>query len=346
MFDSKNNWNGMQSGEAEAAHEVFSPGGKSAEPLRPREPEGLASRVNSADGGILLGAPKKKQKKRTPVHAGYSELLALESEAQKINLWRPTPRSSQVIEEDSQPAERALRPGKNSDGAELLLRLPNPESAVFLDANRPVLMAVDQRMSMHFGSGRELKSVVAVRVAALIAWRMLASRKPMGTSVFNDQRISELGVGCNRLHTLLTLQSLVNQNHDLSPEAPGRYSNPRMLNDALRSLKKLAADPFIFLITDASGGDEETFRLATDIFQGNNLVIIMIYDPSQTRCVRFARQRRVERCFFPEGVPVVTINTRRELMRQLRRALTTSALRSSAARQSWRSGLGSPTPGL
>jgi uncharacterized protein (DUF58 family) len=213
--------------------------------------------------------------------------------------------------------------------------LANSENAALLDPNRSAVLVVDQRMNMHFGSGRDLKSVVAVKTAAMIAWRMWASRKPMGSIVFNDKRMIQHGLGCNRLHTLLTLQALVNQNHDLSPEA-GICSNPRMLNDALRSVKKLAADPLIFMITDASGSNEETFRLATSISQSNNLVIVLIYDPSQMKYSGFSRRRGFERCFFPEGVPVVVINTRSDLLRQLRRSLTTNALRAHRSARSER----------
>ena len=285
------------------------------------------------DAEIFRPAPTISRKKRAHPHADYRELLSLELDARKLNLCRPPTSARSLLERELQPNERALCLSQKSEVAEMPLGRSNPDTTVFPEAHRPIVLAVDQRMSMHFGSGRDLKSVIAVRIAALISWRMLASRKPMGTIVFNDKRVSQLGVGCNRLHTLLTLQTLVNQNHDLAPDA-GLCSNPRMLNEALRAVKKLSTDPLIFLITDASGRDEETFRLATEISQASDLVIVMVYDPSQMKGLGFARQRRVEKCFFPEGVPVVTINTRGDLMRQLRRTLTNAALRSFAAMRS------------
>lgn len=284
---------------------------------------------------IVRHAPVLPQRKGTHLQADYRELLALELEARKLNLCRPPTGARSWNEQNLHPHERALCPEENVPPAGLALAQANWETAAFPEAHRPVVLVVDQRMSMHFGSGRDLKSVIAVRIAALIAWRMLASQKPLGTIVFNDQRVSQLDLGCNRLHTLLTLQMLVNQNHDLSPDA-GLFSNPRMLNDALRSVNKLAADPLIFLITDASGRDEETFRLATNISHTSKLVIVLVYDPHQMKCLGFARHRRFERSFFPDGVPVVTINTRGDLMRQLRRSLTSSNLRAFEALRSRR----------
>jgi len=345
MISLRKNWNGTENGEAEAPRDALQQNTDRIESVPSREPWVYPSSARLIDANILRHASAVQRKKRTLPHADYRKLVALEFEAKKLNLCRPPTGARSLLEQESQPHERALCLGENDNVTEARLALSNPEAVAFPEAHRPIVLVVDQRMSMHFGSGRDLKSVIAVRIAALVAWRMLASRKPMGMIVFNDKRMSQLGLGCNRLHTLLTLQSLVNQNHDLLPDA-GLCSNPRMLNAALRSVKKLAADPLIFLITDARGRDEETFRLATNISQTGNLVTVLIYDPHQMRSLGFARRRRFEQCFFPEGVPVVTINTRGDLMRQLRRSLTSSALRAFAAVRAQRANDSStlPTP--
>jgi len=328
MIDLRKNWNGTENSDADATSSEVQPNGNGSEGIRMPWVSPTSARLVEEE--IVRPLPLVPRKKNTHLHADYRQLLALELEARKLNLCRPPTGARSWHDQNLQPHERALCPEENVEPGQLPLALAGSDATALPDGHRPVVLVVDQRMSMHFGSGRDLKSVIAVRIAALIAWRMLASQKPMGTIVFNDKRISQLGLGCNRLHTLLTLQTLVNQNHDLSPDA-GLYSNPRMLNDALRSVKKLAADPMIFLITDASGRDDETFRLATSISQSSKLVIVLVYDPHQMKGLGFGRQRRFERSFFPEGAPVVTINTRGDLMRQLRRSLTTSNLRAFAA---------------
>ena len=339
MFGLRKNWNGTENRDAQEAQNGFQQSNGGGDSVHSEESWVYPPASRLVEAEVIRHAPATARKKRTRPHSDYRELLAFEFEARKLNLCRPPTGARPFPDNDSRADERALRPGANNDAAEMPLALPKSDAAPFEDARRPVVLVVDQRMSMHFGSGRDLKSVIAVRIAALVAWRMLASQKPMGAIVFNDKRMSQLGVGCNRLHTLLALQSLVNQNHDLPPNAD-LCSNPRMLNDALRSVKKLAADPLIFLITDASGRDEETYRLATSISQNNNLVIVLVYDPSQMKSLGFARQRRAQKYFFPEGIPVVTINTRSDLMRQLRRSLTSSFLR---ARQTHGSST-APTP--
>jgi len=332
MISLRKNLNGTQTGYVEAVREGLPQIGEGIEPVQPTESWVYPAAPRIAAAEVFRQPPVVPQRKSAHRPADYRGLLALEWEAPKLNLCRPATGARSSFLKDSQAHGRALRPAE--DGiVEMPGALTNSENSALLDPNRPVVLVVDQRMNMHFGSGRDLKSVIAVKTAAMIAWRMLASRKPMATIVFNDKRMEQLGMGCNRLHTLLTLQTLVNQNHDLLPDA-GICSNPRMLNDALRSVKKLAADPLIFMITDASGSNEETFRLATNISQSNNLVIVLIYDPSQMKYSGFSRRRGLERFFFPEGVPVVVINTRSDLLRQLRRSLTTPALRAFASARS------------
>ena len=187
-------------------------------------------------------------------------------------------------------------------------------------------LIVDQRMNMFFGSRKNLKSVVAANVAALIAWRMQARGRSVGAIAFNDKRIVQFRPGCSRLNTLLVLQTILNQNHSLLPDA-GICSNPGMLNDALRRANKLPASPLIFLITDAGGRDQETFRLVTQISQHSDLVVVLIYDPLQAKLGNTAkRQHQVISRFFPEGVPVIPINTRNDVTYQLRRSSMKSAL--------------------
>jgi len=326
MISLRKNFDGTQNGYAEAVRDGLPQIGGSVEPVQGRESWVYPTSPRTVPAEVSQQPPVISQKKRAHRHADYRSLLALEWEAPKLNLCRPASGARSLPLIDSHAHERALRLREKDGLMELPVALANTQDAALLDPNRPAILVVDQRMNMHFGSGRDLKSVIAVKTAALIAWRMLASRKPTGTIIFNDKRMIQHGVGCNRLHTLVTLQALVNQNHDLPPET-GNCSNPRMLNDALRSVKKLATDPLIFMITDASGIDEETFRLATGISQSNNLVIVLIYDPSQMKYSGFAKRRGLERCFFPEGMPVVVINTRSDLLRQLRRSLTTPALR-------------------
>src|SRR5262245_27716143 len=66
-------------------------------------------------------------------------------------------------------------------------RLRNPQVRVYTEErDRPVLLVVDQRSSMFFGSRRAMKSVVAAEAAALAAWRVTSLGDRVGAVVFGD----------------------------------------------------------------------------------------------------------------------------------------------------------------
>lgn len=289
------------------------------------------------------------------IYADYRELLALESQAKKLNFLGPEGARSSLPERQPQLHERALDfPDHPAGKIEAGMTAYQPglfKPEVFEPIERRAVLVVDQRMNMFFGSRKNLKSVVAANVAALIAWRILVEKKQISGVIFNDRKIVQFAPGCSRLHTLLILQAVLNLNHTLLPNK-GVYSNARMLNDALRRIDKLAGDhSSIFLITDASGCDQETSRLTTNISQQNDLVVTLIYDPQQAdfcnpshflddhclskvdvrkraRLLReknqsaSERQRILNGRLFPDGIPVIPLNTRDDVAYQLRRAFT------------------------
>jgi len=299
----------------------------SEEILKPSEDLWSTEILAGLDAARAPRPSSRKRKRR--LYADYRELLALESKARKLNFLGPESARSLTAESQVlQAQERALPFGENGEtngpfAEEPANALPLPR---FSHANQYGFLIVDQRMNMFFGTRKHLKSVVAANVAALIAWRMLSRGRPVGAIAFNDKRIVQFRPGCSRLNTLLVLQTILNQNHSLLPDT-GICSNPGMLNDALRRANKLPGNPLIFLITDAGGRDQETFRLVTQISQHSDLVVVLIYDPLQAKLGNTVkRQHQVISRFFPEGVPVIPINTRNDVTYQLRRSSMKSAL--------------------
>ncbi len=284
-------------------------------------------------------------------------MLSLEAQARKLNLLGSHGARSLPAEQETRERAFDFQEPKCSEpiaGPSNQLELLVPP--VFAAEQNAVLL-VDQRMSMFFGSRRNLKSVVAANAAALVAWEVLGRRKRLSTIVFNDRKIVQSGPGCGRLHTLLFIQTVLGQNHSLLPDS-GINSNPGMLNDALRRVSRLATgNDLVLLITDASGSDRETSRLASDLSQRNDLVVTLVYDPQQAEfCspAHFAgensrskfedrksarvlreknqnaaqRQRILAGRLFPDGIPVIPLNTRDDVAYQLRRAFSKSWLSS------------------
>ena len=162
-------------------------------------------------------------------------------------------------------------------------RLRAPHVRVYTEEReRPVLLVVDQRKPMFFGSRRAMKSVVAAEIAALGAWRALASGDRVGGIVFNDSEIIDLPPhrSQNRvlriLHEVVRLnQMLVDQSDNETVPAPQTTLN-QSLETALRRAKH---DHLVVLISDLDSADDETQQLATLIAAHNDMLVVGIYDP-------------------------------------------------------------------
>ena len=126
------------------------------------------------------------------------------------------------------------------------------------ERERTVLLLVDQRLTMFFGSVRDMKSVTAAETAALAAWRVLAQKDRVGTLVFNDSKVVEVRPQRSRSAVMQILQAVLEQNHALSIDAK-TISKAGMFNEALRGCERLAKhDSLVCIISDGFGHDQES----------------------------------------------------------------------------------------
>jgi len=112
-------------------------------------------------------------------------------------------------------------------------RTGKPHVRVFTEErDRPAILAIDQRLSMFFGSQRAMKSVVAAELAALSAWRVFSAGDRVGALVFNDTEIEEIKPHRSRRRVMQILGAVTRMNHALRVDA-GITENPGMLNQVL-----------------------------------------------------------------------------------------------------------------
>jgi len=158
-------------------------------------------------------------------------------------------------------------------------RLRSPHVRVYSEEReRPVLLVVDQRRPMFFGSGRAMKSVTAAELAALGAWRVLRTRDRVGGIVFNEAEIVDIRPHRSETQVLRMLHEVVRLNQALAAKEP--VSGAITLNHALEAaLRRANHDHLVVLISDFDGADEETQRLATLIAAHNDMLAVAIYDP-------------------------------------------------------------------
>jgi uncharacterized protein (DUF58 family) len=219
------------------------------------------------------------------------------------------------------------------------------------ERERVVLLVIDQRLSMFFGSQRCMKSVASAETAALAAWRVIFVKDRVGAVVFNDSEIVEVRPHRSRGTVMQILGATLEQNHALAIET-GIVQNGAILDEALRRVERLAThDALVCLITDGHGAGEQTRRLTTRIAQHNDLLALLIYDPLEgvlpnagrvvfadgprqlevdTGSDRFRtafrasfddRVKRAREFLLRREVPLIPISTAEDVAGQLRRLL-------------------------
>ena len=95
-------------------------------------------------------------------------------------------------------------------------RTKKPHVRVYTEEReRPVLLLIDQRINMFFGSRLKMKSVVAAELAAIAAWRVISVGDRVGALVFNDIGIVETRPQRSRKTVMQILSNTIKANHAL-----------------------------------------------------------------------------------------------------------------------------------
>lgn len=159
-------------------------------------------------------------------------------------------------------------------------RLGMPQVRVYTEErDRNVLLLVDQRQSMFFGSRLAMKSVVAAEAAALSAFRVASLGDRVGAIVFSEAGgVVEIKPQARDAGVRRILGEVVRHNRLLS--AAAAEADPSLLNEALRRAVSLAHhDWLIVLISDTAGADPESVKQVTRLTAHNDALSVFISDP-------------------------------------------------------------------
>jgi len=159
-------------------------------------------------------------------------------------------------------------------------RTRSPHVRVYTEEkDRAVLLLVDQRQNMFFGTRDRLKSVTAAELAALAAWRALAVGDRIGAIVFNDTEVKEFRPKRSRQSVMQILGEIVRQNHALAADS-AVTPNPGQFNLVLEKAHLIAPhDVLIITISDGFGTDAATERLTAGLLEHNDLLALLVHDP-------------------------------------------------------------------
>ena len=156
------------------------------------------------------------------------------------------------------------------------------------ERERPVLLVVDQRPAMFFGSSNCFKSVLAAHLASLLCWAALEGGDRVGGLVFDGSSHREVRPRRSRRTVLGLLSQIVAFNQALPQQA---MPSPDSFAEMLAHLRRIAKPGSnIYLVSDFLGADTEHARKHLfQLAQHTQLTALCCSDPLEGKLPRAGR---------------------------------------------------------
>lgn len=162
-------------------------------------------------------------------------------------------------------------------------RTMQPHTRLFEEEReRPVMLCVDQRRSMAFGSRQCFKSVLACHTAALLAWNALEHNDRVGGFVFSDQQHAESRPRRSQRAVLHFLQQLASFNQQLLTTAA--EAAPQTLSTVFEELRRITRPgSAVFILSDFHDFDDNAERQLALLTRHNDVLAIETSDPLEAQ---------------------------------------------------------------
>jgi uncharacterized protein (DUF58 family) len=145
------------------------------------------------------------------------------------------------------------------------------------ERERPTVVLVDFNPSMIFGTRIAFKSVVAARLASMLAWTVMKQGDRIGGFFFSSTEHSEFTPRGRESGVLPLLSSL---SHYTAQSDQQRKARPRLLSDALIRLRRVVRPGSILvLISDFYSMDIESEKHLARLRANNDILAYHISDP-------------------------------------------------------------------
>ena len=152
------------------------------------------------------------------------------------------------------------------------------------ERERPVFISVDNRLAMHFATRGVFKSVLATKLAGLLAWAADYHGDRIGGQIFSEHECRELKPQ-NGTHAVLRfLNALV------KPQNP--IDKAFTLDQVLARLNQHARPgSLVYIISDFRGINEQAETHIAKLSEHCEVVLIFIYDPLESSLPAKGRYR-------------------------------------------------------
>ncbi len=142
------------------------------------------------------------------------------------------------------------------------------------ERERPVLLLVDYRRGMRFGTQGMYKSVLAARLAALLGWCAVSGRDRVGGFVFTDDWHAEVRPAMGRRGLMSLFRAIVES--QLHVPTSGNYHFSDMLEKLARGAHSGST---VILLSDFHDFDESATKALGRVLHTLDMVAVHISDP-------------------------------------------------------------------
>ncbi len=143
------------------------------------------------------------------------------------------------------------------------------------ERERPVFISVDNRLTMHFATRGVFKSVLAAKLAGLIAWAAEHHGDRIGGQLFSEQDCFEIKPQNGRHAVLRFLNALVKP----QKSAAKHFT----LSQVLARLNQHARPgSLVYIVSDFRGINDESETHIAKLARHCEVVLIFIYDPLES----------------------------------------------------------------
>ena len=152
------------------------------------------------------------------------------------------------------------------------------------ERERPVFISVDNRLTMHFATRGVFKSVLAAKLAGLLAWTAEYHGDRIGGQLFSEHECRELKPQNGRHAVLRFLNALV------KPQNP--IDKAFTLDQVLARLNQHARPgSLVYIISDFRGINDQAETHIAKLSRHCEVVLIFVYDPLESSLPTKGRYR-------------------------------------------------------
>jgi uncharacterized protein (DUF58 family) len=152
------------------------------------------------------------------------------------------------------------------------------------ERERPVFISVDNRKAMYFATRGCFKSVVAAKIAALLAWTAHHQGDRIGGQLFSEQACTELKPQNGKQSVLRFLNTLVGGNSYSKQEVASKTIGDSLSFEQVlaRLVQHVRPGSLVYIISDFRGLNNAAEIHLAKLAKHCELVLIFIYDPLET----------------------------------------------------------------